>query len=186
LRGEPTATQALAAGATVVTMSGDKLLGGPQAGIVVGSAAAVAAMRSNPLTRALRVDKLTLAALEATLALYRDPVRARREIPTLARIGAPLADLRARADRLVREIDDARVTVVDSDGSVGGGAFPTTVLPSVALALEGNAAAIEAALRAGDPAIVGRIVDDRVILDLRTVAPDEEPDLVRAVRSVVA
>src|SRR5436190_14567980 len=106
LRGEPTAREALDAGATIVVMSGDKLLGGPQAGLIVGDARALDAMRRNPLARSYRVDKLTIAALEATLALYRDPARALAEIPTLALLGTPAEELRARAGALRRSLMD--------------------------------------------------------------------------------
>ncbi|MFL5606160.1 MAG: L-seryl-tRNA(Sec) selenium transferase [Gemmatimonadaceae bacterium] len=171
LRGEPTAREALSAGATLVVMSGDKLLGGPQAGIIVGAAAHIAAMRKNPLARSYRVDKMTLAALEATLALYREPEVARREIPTLAMLGATVAELRVRATecmRLVRAADVA-CDLIESESSVGAGAFPTAALPSVALALAGDAERWSTALRAGDPAVVGRVHDGRMLLDFRAV-----------------
>jgi L-seryl-tRNA(Ser) seleniumtransferase len=187
LRGEPTARDALrAAGpAGIVTMSGDKLLGGPQAGIILGSRDAIDRVRRNPLTRSYRVDKLTLAALEATLALYRDPSRALREIPALAQLTCPLDDLRRRAERLRRELGGVRTEIVDSDASVGGGAFPTARIPSVALAIDGPAAAIEARLRANDPPVVARVVDARVLIDLRTIFPSEEADVAAAVRAAV-
>jgi len=187
LRGEPTARDALrAAGpAGIVTMSGDKLLGGPQAGIILGSRDAIDRVRKNPLTRSYRVDKLTLAALEATLALYRDPSRALREIPALAQLTCPLDDLRRRAERLRRELGGIRTEIVDSDASVGGGAFPTARIPSVALAIDGPAAAIEARLRANDPPVVARVVDARVLIDLRTIFPSEEADVAAAVRAAV-
>ncbi|MEX2180266.1 MAG: L-seryl-tRNA(Sec) selenium transferase, partial [Gemmatimonadaceae bacterium] len=180
LTGEPTAGEAVRAGATLVTMSGDKLLGGPQAGIVLGTAAAVARLRDNPLARALRVDKLTLAALEATLALYRDPARARRDIPVLAMLATPLTDLRRRAGAL-RERIGGGVEVVESEGSVGGGAFPNVRIPSVALAFPAPAEALEQRLRRGEPAVIGRIVDGKLRLDVRTVLPDEDDTLVAAV-----
>jgi L-seryl-tRNA(Ser) seleniumtransferase len=191
LRGEPTARDALGAGVTVVTMSGDKLLGGPQAGIVVGRREAIAAMRKNPLTRAFRVDKLTLAALEATLALYRDPDRARREIPVLAQLTASVAELGARARRVLDLVRDASRTgasigVAESEANVGGGAFPGARIPSVALVLDGPAAAIEARLRLGSPAVIGRVHDGRLFLDLRTVLPRDEDQLVRELRSALA
>ena len=139
LTGEPTAPDVVAAGATLVVMSGDKLLGGPQAGIILGQREAVGRLARNPLTRALRVDKLTIAALQATLALYRDPPRALREIPILAMIGEPMASVRARADRIAAAVRAAGVgaELIRSEGSVGGGAFPTARIPSVAVALDG-------------------------------------------------
>jgi L-seryl-tRNA(Ser) seleniumtransferase len=140
LSGEPTARDALAAGATLVVMSGDKLLGGPQAGLILGDAMLVSAMRENPLARSYRVDKMTLAALEATLALYREPDVAWREIPTLAMLGAPLVELRARGDECVLALRAAGIQceLVESESSVGAGAFPTATLPSMAVSLAGR------------------------------------------------
>ncbi|HET7564899.1 MAG TPA: L-seryl-tRNA(Sec) selenium transferase [Gemmatimonadaceae bacterium] len=183
LRGEPTAGDALRAGASLVTMSGDKLLGGPQAGLVLGRADLVARLRANPLTRAFRVDKLTLAALEATLALYRDPETAMREIPTLAMLAAPVDSLRTRATALCGRLAGARVAsrVVPSEASVGGGAFPTARLASVAVALAGDAPAHDARLRAAPLPVVGRIADDEMLLDLRSVPPEADDDLASAV-----
>ncbi|MBI1809217.1 MAG: L-seryl-tRNA(Sec) selenium transferase, partial [Gemmatimonadetes bacterium] len=173
LTGEPTAREAVRAGASLVLMSGDKLLGGPQAGLIVGTRTLVGALRRNPLARALRVDKLTLAALHATLALYRDPARAVREIPALAMITAPVELLRARAERLAASLQaagmDARA--VASEATVGGGAFPTAVIPSAAVALD---PAIEPRLRHGRVPVVGRVADGRLLLDLRAVAPGED------------
>lgn len=185
LDGEPTAREALDAGATVVVMSGDKLLGGPQAGLIVGTASHIAAMRRNPLARSYRVDKLTLAALEATLALYRDPAVARREIPALALLGAPLHTVRARAERASALLRHGGVgcEVLDSVGSVGAGAFPTKQLPSAAIALEGNAERWSVALRAGAPAVVGRVHDGRLLLDFRAIADSTVETLVSAVRA---
>jgi L-seryl-tRNA(Ser) seleniumtransferase len=183
LTGEPTVREALAAGASVVAMSGDKLLGGPQAGLILGDARLVAAMRANPLARSYRVDKMTLAALEATLALYHEPEVARREIPTLALLAAPVAAVRARALHCMGALRDMGVQceMIESSATVGAGAFPTATLPSVALALSGDAARWAAALRAGEPAVVGRVADGRLVLDLRTV-PDADADaLVTAV-----
>jgi L-seryl-tRNA(Ser) seleniumtransferase len=183
LRGEPTARQALEAGASVVVMSGDKLLGGPQAGLVLGAARWVAPMRENPLARSYRVDKMTLAALEATLALYREPAVARREIPTLALLGATADELRRRAESLARALAAAEVacTVVSSTSSVGAGAFPTAQLPSSAVALDGGASRWAERLRAGQPAVVGRIEEGRLLLDLRAVPDDAVDPLARAV-----
>ena len=178
LTGEPVASDVVRDGASLVTMSGDKLLGGPQAGIILGKHAAIERIRTNPLTRALRVDKLTLAALEATLALYRDPERAFREIPTLAMIAADVADVRARARAIAQRLASrgVRCEVMDTESSVGGGSFPTARIASAAVALSGNAEQLDARLRAGEPPVVGRIVDGRVLLDVRTVPPavDEE------------
>ena len=183
LRGEPTAREALEAGATIVVMSGDKLLGGPQAGLIVGDARALDAMRRNPLARSYRVDKLTLAALETTLALYRDPPRAMREIPTLALLAAPPAELHERAEslRLALWREGVVGETVESTGSVGAGAFPDAALPGAAVALSGDAERWATRLRAGSPAVVGRVHDGRMHLDLRAVLAHELPDLARAV-----
>ena len=188
LRGEPTASDALHAGAAIVTMSGDKLLGGPQAGIILGSAAAVAQLRANPLTRALRVDKLTISALEATLALYREPARALHEIPVLAMLTCSVHGLRERAERVRAALAglDAEVAIADTEASVGGGAFPTARIPSVAIELAGDAAALEARLRGGEPPVLGRIESGRLLLDLRSLPQSEDDALAAAVRQALA
>jgi L-seryl-tRNA(Ser) seleniumtransferase len=187
LRGEPTAADAVAAGAAMVTMSADKLLGGPQAGLLVGSRAWIDRARSNPLTRAMRVDKLTLAALEATLALYRDPPRAMREIPVLAQLSAGIEALRARAAHIGTALPiQAEVAVVDSTASVGGGAFPTARIPSVALRFGADAVSLERALRLGSPAVVTRVTDGRVHLDLRTILAAEDEELTAALQAALA
>jgi L-seryl-tRNA(Ser) seleniumtransferase len=186
---EPTPHDALAAGADVVTMSGDKLLGGPQAGLILGSAAYVARMRQNPLCRALRVDKLTIAALEATLALYLDPERARREVPVLRMLTCPPDTLRTRARALAAELGRQGVaaTVERGTSAIGGGAFPDVELPTwhvrIAAAHPGAA---ERALRAHEPAVVARIVDDQIAIDPRTIDPAEEAALIDALVGVLA
>ena len=164
---EPDATSALRAGAAVVTASGDKLLGGPQAGLVLGRAAVVERLRRHPLARALRVDKLTLAALEATL---RGPVT-----PTWSALLADPDVLRERCEAVAAQVGGA---VVPSAGAVGGGGAPGQALPGWAVALP---AAYAAALRAGDPCVVGRVERDRCLLDLRCVAPDDDVRLGAAV-----
>jgi L-seryl-tRNA(Ser) seleniumtransferase len=188
LTGEPVASDVVRDGATVVTMSGDKLLGGPQAGIVLGRAAAIARMRANPLTRALRVDKLTLAALEATLALYRDPARAVREIPTLAMIAADVEEIRERARRLAERVAPrhVRCDVVETQAQVGGGAFPTARIASAGIALPGDADRVDVRLRASEPPVIARISDGRVLLDLRTVRPERDDELAGIVGRVQA
>lgn len=187
LGGEPLAAEAARSGAAVVTMSGDKLLGGPQAGIALGSRAVIDRMRRNPLTRALRVDKLTLAALEATLALYRDPPRAAREIPTLAMLTAPESKVRERASALRSTLVAAghAATVVASEASVGGGSFPTTRIASAAVAIDGDATSIEARLRAAARPVIGRILDGRVLLDLRSVPESDDAALAEAVMAAL-
>ena len=171
LGGEPTARDAVRAGPTLLCMSGDKLLGGPQAGIVLGCAEPVQRLRRHPLARALRVDKLTLAALEATLALYRDPPRARREIPVLAMLAATAAELRERADRLAAALGATglRVEVVATAGTVGGGAFPAARIPSWAVSLSGDATARERRLRAAVLPVIARVAGDALIVELRSV-----------------
>ncbi|HEU4996701.1 MAG TPA: L-seryl-tRNA(Sec) selenium transferase [Gemmatimonadaceae bacterium] len=185
LTGEPTAADAIRDGATVVTMSGDKLLGGPQAGIIVGTRDTVRLMRENPLLRALRVDKLTIAALEATLAVYRDPAVALREVPVLAMLARPITELHRRADALNERLGDV-ATVVDSDASVGGGAFPNTRIPSVAIAFGRDAQDLERRLRLGETAVIGRVSEGCLLLDVRTVQPAEDDILVAAIRAALA
>jgi L-seryl-tRNA(Ser) seleniumtransferase len=174
---EPAVRSSVAAGAALVCCSADKLLGGPQAGLIVGRAEAVAAARAHPLARALRIDKLSLAALEATLQLYRDPVRARAEIPVLAMLGAGEDELAARA-RAMRDAIGAQAEIVEALARVGGGALPLVELrgPAVALAAE-DVDALAARLRAGEPPVVARIHDGRLLLDPRTLT-DEEAQLV--------
>lgn len=188
LTGEPTAREGVAAGATLTLMSGDKLLGGPQAGIMVGDAAAVSACRRNPLARAVRVDKLTLAALEATLALYRDPERALRDVPVLAMLVASADEIRVRADRLAARLTSRGTvaTVEPAEATVGGGAFPTARIPSYAVVLPGDAGTIAARLRDGELPIVGRVADERVWLDLRSVPPELDDTLALALERALA
>jgi L-seryl-tRNA(Ser) seleniumtransferase len=188
LRGEPAAADAVLDGTDIVTMSGDKLLGGPQAGIALGRADLVSRMRKNPLTRALRVDKVTLAALEATLALYRDPARAVLEIPALAMLAVKPEQLRARAEQLRKRLATrgVRSTVVDSEGSVGGGAFPAAQLSSAALALEGDSEALDIRLRAGSLPVIGRITDGRLLIDLRSVPEGDDGNLEIALVTALA
>ena len=186
---EPTVRQALRDGADVVTMSGDKLLGGPQAGIIVGRAGLVRAMRRNPLCRALRVDKLTLAALEATLRLYLQPEQALQEIPTLRMLRLDAQAIGARARDFAQRLAAAGVPagLEEGDSAVGGGAYPQTSLPTVLVALGGprSAAELERRLRQGPTAVLARVADGRVLLDLRTVAQPEESHLLDAVVAAV-
>jgi L-seryl-tRNA(Ser) seleniumtransferase len=170
---EPTAAASLAAGADLVCFSGDKLLGGPQAGIVLGRAPFVERLRRHPLQRAVRADKLTLAALEGTLALYLDPERARREIPVLRMLDEPVAAVRARAERLAERVGGAVELTV---ARVGGGALPLAELESYACAVEEGLAA---PLRLGEPPVVGIVRDGRLLLDCRTLR-DDEIDVVAA------
>lgn len=176
LAGEPTVAQALASGVDLVVFSGDKLLGGPQAGIMVGRGAAIAACRSDPLARALRPDKLTLAALEATLALYRDPAAARREIPVLRMLTEAADDLRARAAELAALLPRGAADVVAGESEVGGGSFPGATLPTWLVRLHSGpltADTVAERLRIGVPPVVARIADGHVVLDLRTILPHQ-------------
>jgi len=172
---EPTAASSLAAGADLVCFSGDKLLGGPQAGIVVGRAELVERLRRHPLQRALRADKLTLAALEGTLALHEDPARARQEIPVLRMLDEPVERVRERAERLAGLIGGE---VEETVARVGGGALPLAELPSAACAIEESLAA---PLRLGDPPVLGIVRDGRLLLDARTLTDAEVDEAARAV-----
>ena len=186
LPAEPLAADSLSAGADLVAVSGDKLLGGPQAGIILGNSELINSLRQNPLCRALRVDKVTLAGLEATLQLYRDPGQALESIPTLRMLGNTPESLGKRCEELAAELTGLGIgsSIVESEGRVGGGTYPGVKLPGFALALDGphGAEALAMHLRNGDPPVIARIVDKRVFIDLRTVLPGQENDLVRRVR----
>jgi L-seryl-tRNA(Ser) seleniumtransferase len=177
---EPTVPAVVASGVDLVSFSGDKLLGGPQAGIVVGRVDLVEALARNPLNRALRIDKFTIAALEATLYAY-EAGTALETIPTLRMLTEPLSSIRRRGRAVLRRVPaEAQralgVALVETRSQVGGGALPTVQLPTAALAL-GNAArpahVLDSALRSGTPAVLGRLLDDRLLLDCRTVLPAE-------------
>ena len=172
---EPTAREALAAGADLVCFSGDKLLGGPQAGIVIGRGELVERLRRHPLQRALRADKLTLAALEGTLALYLDaPAR----IPVLRMLREDTASIRARAERLAQLVGGA---VEETVARAGGGALPLAELPSYACAVEEELAA---KLRAADPPVIALVRDGRTLLDCRTLTEGEVDEVAAAISAV--
>ena len=172
---------ALANGADIVTFSGDKLLGGPQAGIIVGRSALLAKIKRNPLKRALRVDKLTIAALSAVLDLYADPERAARCVPTLVTLTRPTAEIRSLAERLQPAFasqlgEAATVSVIDCDSQIGSGALPTQRIPSAGLGIRPRAPkrassaalnGLAVALRALPIPVIGRIHNGQLILDLR-------------------
>ncbi len=184
LSGEPLVSQSVAAGATVV-FSGDKLLGGPQAGILVGPSTVVQQAARHPLTRALRPDKTVLAALEATLMLYRDPEDAVRAIPTLAMLTASPASLKRRARRLARRIPGA--TTMPGLSSVGGGAFPGVDLPTTLVGIEpASCDQFLRQLRANDPPVIARTAEGCVVFDVRTVADAELAIVGDAARAIVA
>jgi L-seryl-tRNA(Ser) seleniumtransferase len=180
LQQEPTVQEAVRAGADVVTFSGDKLLGGPQSGIILGKKELIDGIKANPLNRALRIDKLTLAALESTLIAYLSEGGAIQEIPTLRMLTIPLAQLRKRARRLERllkgETEGAFIEIIQEHSQVGGGSLPLQNLPTWAVAVKPHKAGVEtleAELRNQALPIIARISDDRLILDLRTIQADE-------------
>jgi L-seryl-tRNA(Ser) seleniumtransferase len=180
---EPTPAERLAAGADLVLFSGDKLVGGPQAGLIVGRADLVARLRKDPLARAMRPDKATLAGVAATLGLYRAGLATTR-IPVWQMIATPPGALRARAEALVPRVPGA--VPVPLTATMGGGSLPGETLPSFGLALAARSAnRLLAALRGADPAVVGRIEDGRVVLDLRTVDPTADDDLASTLASAL-
>jgi L-seryl-tRNA(Ser) seleniumtransferase len=182
LKQEPTVREAVADGADLITFSGDKLLGGPQAGFIVGKKALLAEINRNPMKRALRVDKIRLAAIEATLKLYRDPDRLAERLPTLRWLARTRADIRAQAERLLPAL--ARilgatwpVEVCDCDSQVGSGALPLDAIPSAGLIVRGrDSRALEqlaTALRGLQSPVIGRIVDNGLLLDLRCLEHED-------------
>jgi len=189
LTGEPRVADGLHAGGTLVLFSGDKLLGGPQAGCLVGRAEAVDRCRRNPLARALRADKMTLAALEATLALYRDPALARREIPVLRMLTLDPASLAERATRLAAACPaELRPATIAGASAVGGGAFPGASLPTTLVALEPGPLGpdgLALRLRLGEPALVARVAEGRVLLDPRTLEPGSDAAVAGAVAAAL-
>jgi L-seryl-tRNA(Ser) seleniumtransferase len=185
LTGEPTVAEAVASGADLITFSGDKLLGGPQAGILLGSVEAIAACRADPIARTVRADKLTLAALEATLALYRDPETARTEIPVLRMLTETKDTLRRRAETLKKGVKND-VDIIEGESEVGGGSFPGAKLPTWLVAITPGHQTPDtyvARLRSTDPPVIARIVADRVVLDPRTILPDQIDATVRAINA---
>lgn len=173
--GEPTVKQAVEAGADVISFSGDKLLGGPQAGIIIGKKEYIDAMKKNPLTRAMRIDKLTLAALEATLRIYLEPEQVARKIPTYRMLSMTMPELQAKGRRLMRKLK--RVPGLDcalseEQGQVGGGSVPAQMIPTWAVAVRHEAVSVdqlEARLRFCETPVIARIAHDRLLLDMRTV-----------------
>jgi L-seryl-tRNA(Ser) seleniumtransferase len=178
---EPTVQESVAAGAEIITFSGDKLLGGPQSGLIVGKVDYINRIKRNPINRALRIDKMTLAALEVTLRLYRDPQKAVQTIPTLHMLLQPVAALEKNAARLKKRLEGVGegrlvIRVLDLPSRPGGGSMPMLELPSKCLGLKVNGMsvnAIEKALRRHSPPVIGRIEDDMYIMDMRTIQDDE-------------
>ena len=187
LSGEPGVREGLASGVDAVVFSGDKLLGGPQAGILLGARAAIDACRKDPLARAVRSDKFTLAALEATLALYRDPERARMEIPVLRMLTEDVAQIRRRGEALQQGVGkDADLVAGESE--VGGGSFPGAKLPTWLVRLtprDLTPDTLSARLRDGEPPIIPRIAGDHVLLDPRTIFPEQLETVAGAVRAAL-
>ncbi len=187
--GEPVARDSVAVGADLVLFSGDKLLGGPQAGILAGKQEHIDKIEKDPLMRAFRLDKMTLAALEATLRLYVDLERALREVPGLRMLGTPLTELHQRAEALAGRLRSiaslASVVVAEDVAYVGGGSLPDQKMPSWVVEIAGRDlgdAEFAQRLRTGEPAVMGRLRDGKLVLDVRTVLPHQEDALVEAVR----
>jgi L-seryl-tRNA(Ser) seleniumtransferase len=189
---EPTVASALKAGADIITFSGDKLLGGPQAGIIIGKARYVQRLKKHPLARAIRVDKFTIAALEATLKAYFDPQMALDEIPTLRMITVSLEELRERANKLAsmlseRASEKFEVRVEDEVSRAGGGALPLAELPTAVVSVtprQSYVVDIEKKLRANKPPIIVRIKEEKILLDVRTILPEEYHEVVEAFSGV--
>lgn len=185
LAGEPTVHLSLRAGVDLVVFSGDKLLGGPQAGIIAGTHAAVERCRASPLARALRIDKLQVAALEATLLAH---VRSERplELPAIRMLHLPVSDLMVRAERVIARLDGVgdlggRIVAGPLDGRVGGGSSPDATVPSYGITVASeNPLGLLTALRLGEPVVIARVSDGRLAIDLRTVAPEDDEVLIGA------
>ena len=189
---EPTVREALKTGIDLVTFSGDKLLGGPQAGIIVGNRDVIDKVRKHPMARALRIDKLTLAALEATLRLYLDPQKALQRIPTLRMLSLPVEELQRRCENLLPHLlthigDKADCSIIETTATVGGGALPLAELPGCVIALAPKQISLNeltTRLRSCEPAVIGRIQDDRFLIDPRTLNQDDEDLLLKALKQI--
>ncbi len=191
--GEPVARDSITAGADLVLFSGDKLLGGPQAGIIAGKKDLIARVEKDPLMRAFRLDKMTLGALEATLRIYLDEERALREVPVLAMLGASLKELRQRAEALASRIGAVPgvkiARAVEDVAFVGGGSLPDQAMKTCVVEVEAESvsdAALAYRLRVGSPAVMGRLRDGKLVLDVRTVFAEQEEALIEAMRAAVA
>ena len=194
LEKEPTVQETIRTGVDVVTFSGDKLLGGPQAGIILGKKDILDSIKLNPLTRALRIDKLTLAALESTLLLYLDEQRAMEEIPTLRMLGLDRRELKSRGRRLLKRLQEklgrgVQVTLKEDVSQVGGGALPLQELPTIVLSIKSpdrSVKSLEESLRKGIPPIISRISKEELIFDMRTVSDEEIPLLAAGVEKALS
>jgi len=190
---EPTVAEAVASGLDVITFSGDKLLGGPQAGLIVGKREAIETIRRHPMARAVRIDKMTLAALEATLRLYLEPQKALAEIPVLRMLDVTPQELLKRSRALASKLrkacaEHAKIEVVAEASCVGGGALPLTELPGSAVAVTPTGMSVDALaanLRSQQPAVIGRIQDQRLMLNPRTLHKGEESLLVEALHQAI-
>ena len=193
IRGEPTVQEFVRAGVDIITFSGDKLLGGPQAGIIVGRKEFIAPLKKHPLLRALRIDKLTLASLEGTLRLYRDERQALAEIPTLRMLTASANELATRARSIARRLRRTappviRLTLTNGISQVGGGAYPLLELPTTLITVEADGISpqeMEIRLRGMEVPVTGRIHKGRFLLDVRTLQDDDIPFIAAALRSLV-
>jgi len=190
---EPTVQEAIKEGADIVTFSGDKLMGGPQAGIILGREEYIQRIKANPLNRAVRIDKLTLAGLESTLLIYLDEARAVREIPTLRMLTYSHDELRKRAQRLSRKIrttipSGVKIGVRGDVSQVGGGAYPVQLLPTYVVTLKpdhGSVHQLEKRLRKGNPPIIARVSKEEVLLDVRTIGNEEENFIVDGIEKSI-
>ncbi|MGK2945737.1 MAG: L-seryl-tRNA(Sec) selenium transferase [Desulfuromonadales bacterium] len=190
---EPTVREVLKTGIDLVTFSGDKLLGGPQAGIIVGKRAVIDQLRKHPMARALRIDKLTLAALEATLRLYLDPQQALAQVPTLKMLSLPASELQRRCDALLPKLtasigDAVDCSVIAATATVGGGALPLAELPGWVIALAPKTMSVNklvTRLRHSQPPVIGRVHDNQFLIDPRTLNNDDEALLLQAMRQVL-
>lgn len=194
LKGEPVIRESIREGADVVTFSGDKLLGGPQAGLIIGRAEIIARLRRHPLYRALRADKLAFSALQATLEIYRRAAFL-EEIPVLHMLARTYEEIERRARRFLSRLrrqlkhESLRLEIVEGESAIGGGAAPTTHLSTALIALKHSSLSpdeLDGHLRRTTPPVIARIAEDNVLLDLRTVALDEEDELLKAILSLPA
>jgi len=192
IHSEPTVQEIVKSGVDLVTFSGDKLLGGPQAGVIVGKREFIEKLQKNPLTRAVRIDKLTLAALEATLMEYADEERARLLIPTLRMLLGDQGEIKARAKKigllLRRNTKDASIEIIEDSSQAGGGSLPEVNFPTFAVAIRPEKISVnvlEERLRMGDPAIIARIRGDSLIVDARTIGNEEVATVVKGVKSAL-
>lgn len=191
IHGEPVVRDALRAGAHIVTFSGDKLLGGPQAGIIAGKKEYIGRIQKNPLARALRIDKLTLAGLEATLMEYIDEEKAKTNIPTLRMLLEPASSIKQKAGRLskllAKRIKNAEINVLEDSSQAGGGALPQVNLKTFVVSIKPELSLnlLEERLRKGTPPVIARIKEESLILDLRTVSPDEIETLANCLSAAI-